>query len=143
MAYLRERRLDEVITGLKQPVLGICIGMQIMCTRSEEGNADCLGIFDETVKKFIHSDFKIPHIGWNTIQHDGNPLFSGLTQNEYVYYVHSYCADTGKNTIATTDYIHSYSAALHKNNFYAVQFHPEKSGATGEKILRNFIEHIH
>ena len=143
MAYLHEHHLDEVIVGLKQPVLGICIGLQIMCAHSEEGNVDCLGIFDEEVKRFNHSDFKIPQIGWNTIQHDGNPLFSGLTQNDYVYYVHSYYVGTGKNTIATTNYIHSYSAALQKNNFYAVQFHPEKSGTVGEKILQNFIEHIH
>ena len=142
MAYLRKHHLDKLIIDLKQPVLGICIGLQLMCAHSEEGNVDCLGIFEEKVKKFIpenHAD-KVPHMGWNTIQHNENPLFCGLSQADYVYYVHSYYAAAGKNTIATTDYIQPYSAALHKNNFYAVQFHPEKSGAIGEKILRNFIE---
>jgi glutamine amidotransferase len=143
MSYLRQHKLDEVIRDLKQPVLGICIGMQLMCKSSEEGgNISCLNIFDEEVKRFIPTKTinKVPHIGWNTVQYCDSPLFKGLSQDTYFYYVHSYCATVGKNTIATTDYIHPYSAALQKDNFYAVQFHPEKSGAMGEVLLRNFLE---
>jgi len=142
MAYLREHRLDNVIKELKQPVFGICIGMQLLCSYSEEGNTECLGIFDEKVMKFSPQEpnIKVPHMGWNTIQHNGNKLFKGISNDEYVYYVHSYYAGVGENTIATTDYVHPFSASLQKDNFYAVQFHPEKSGAIGEKILRNFIE---
>ncbi len=143
MAYLRQHKLDEVIKGLKQPVLGICIGMQLMCKSSEEGgDTSCLGIFDEKVKLFIPAEKadKVPHMGWNTIQYNNSPLFKGLPQDPYFYYVHSYYATVGTDTIATTDYIHPYSAALQKDNFYAVQFHPEKSGAMGEIILRNFLE---
>lgn len=142
MNYLRENKLDKLIVGLQQPVLGICIGMQLLCSYSEEGDTQCLGVFDEKVMKFAPQDLriKVPHMGWNTIQHNQNPLFKGLTQADYVYYVHSYYASIGKNTIATTEYIHPYSAALQKDNFYAVQFHPEKSGAVGETILKNFIE---
>ncbi len=142
MAYLREHGLDKVIKELKQPVFGICIGMQLLCSYSEEGNTECLGIFDEKVMRFSTQDpaIKIPHMGWNTIQHTDNKLFKGINQDDYVYYVHSYYAGTGKDTIATTDYIQPYSASLQKDNFYAVQFHPEKSGAVGEKILKNFIE---
>lgn len=142
MNYLKEHKLDLVIKDLKQPVLGICIGMQLMCKSSEEGGkVECLGIFDEEVKKFIpqlHTD-KVPHMGWNTVQSNGNPLFKGLQDAPYFYYVHSYYATVGRDTIATTDYIHPFSAALHKDNFYAAQFHPEKSGATGEIILKNFL----
>ncbi|MCQ2219453.1 MAG: imidazole glycerol phosphate synthase subunit HisH [Paludibacteraceae bacterium] len=142
MNYLKEHKLDLVIKDLKQPVLGICIGMQLMCKSSEEGGkVECLGIFDEEVKKFIpqlHTD-KVPHMGWNTVQSNGNPLFKGLQDDPYFYYVHSYYATVGRDTIATTDYIHPFSAALHKDNFYAAQFHPEKSGATGEIILKNFL----
>lgn len=142
MAYLRKHKLDEVIRNLKQPVLGICIGMQLMCKSSEEGgNIPCLGIFDEEVKLFIPTETmnKVPHIGWNTVQYQDSPLFKGLPQDTCFYYVHSYYATAGKDTIATTDYIHPYSAALQKDNFYAVQFHPEKSGAMGEILLRNFL----
>lgn len=142
MLYLKEHGLDRVIRDLKQPVLGICIGMQLMCKSSEEGGkVECLGIFDEEVKKFVpqaHTD-KVPHMGWNTVQCQANPLFKGLQADPYFYYVHSYYATVGKDTIATTDYIHPFSASLHKDNFYAVQFHPEKSGATGEVILKNFL----
>lgn len=142
MNYLREHQLDKLIVSLKQPVFGICIGMQLLCSHSEEGNTDCLGVFEEKVMKFSPQDsiMKVPHMGWNTIQHKNNPLFKGLSQEDYVYYVHSYYATVGKDTVATTDYIHPFSAALQKDNFYAVQFHPEKSGAIGEKILKNFIE---
>jgi glutamine amidotransferase len=142
MAYLREHGLDKVIKELKQPVFGICIGMQLLCSYSEEGNTECLGVFDERVMKFSPQNVcvKVPHMGWNTIQHTGNKLFEGINQDDYMYYVHSYFASTGKHTIATTDYIQPYSAALQKDNFYAVQFHPEKSGIVGEKILKNFMK---
>lgn len=142
MAYLRETKLDQVIRDLKQPTLGICIGLQLMCKSSEEGNTQCLGIFDEEVKKFVPTlhEQKVPHMGWNTLEEMNSPLFKNLPQNPFVYYVHSFCASIGQNTIAQTNYIQPYSAALHKNNFYAVQFHPEKSGHIGEIILKNFIE---
>ncbi len=142
MAYLREHKLDEVICNLKQPVLGICIGMQLLCASSEEGNAKCLGVFDEKVLRFAPQDptIKVPHMGWNTISHNGEGLFKGLPENPYVYYVHSFYATVGNDTVATTDYVHPFSASLNKGNFYAVQFHPEKSGEIGEKILKNFIE---
>ncbi len=141
MQYLRERGLDNVIISLKQPVLGICLGLQLMCKHSEEGNTDCLGIFDEEVKLFPASPAqeKIPQIGWNNVYNYKSVLFDGLNDNAFVYTVHSYYAALGKETIATTDYILPYSAALEKENFYAVQFHPEKSGTIGETILKNFI----
>ncbi len=142
MNYLKSHHLDEVIKQLKQPVLGICIGLQLMCERSEEGgNTICLGLFDEEVKRFVSTDrsLKIPHMGWNTLAFEPSPLFAGIEQGAYVYYVHSYFASVGKDTIATTDYITPFSASLQKDNFYAVQFHPEKSGAVGEQILKNFI----
>ncbi len=142
MNYLRERKLDSVICNLKQPVLGVCLGMQLMCSYSEENDTTCLGIFEEKVKKFnspsIH-DFKIPQIGWNNIYDLKTPLFDGLQDGGYCYFVHGYYADLGEHTIATTDYIKPYSSALHKNNFYGVQFHPEKSAEVGQSILRNFI----
>ena len=142
MAYLRETKLDQVIRDLKQPTLGICIGLQLMCKSSEEGNTQCLGIFDEEVKKFVPTlhEQKVPHMGWNTLEEMNSPLFKNLPQNPFVYYVHSFCASIGQNTIAQTNYIQPYSAALHKNNFYEVQFHPEKSGHIVEIILKNFIE---
>jgi glutamine amidotransferase len=142
MQYLRERQLDQLIISLKQPVLGICLGLQLMCKYSEEGNTDCLGIFDEQVKLFstsLTTVHKIPQIGWNNIYDYHSKLFTGVNDNEFVYTVHSYYAALGAATIATTDYIIPYSAALEKDNFYAVQFHPEKSGKVGEQILKNFI----
>ena len=142
MQYLRERQLDQLIISLKQPVLGICLGLQLMCKYSEEGNTDCLGIFDEQVKLFstsLTTVHKIPQIGWNNIYDYHSKLFTGVNDNEFVYTVHSYYAALGAATIATTDYIIPYSAALEKDNFYAVQFHPEKSGKLGEQILKNFI----
>jgi len=140
MQYLKARRLDSLIVSLKQPVLGICLGMQLMCSHSEENNTTCLGIFDEKVRLFPeYAGFKVPQIGWNNIYHLKSPLFDHVTENEYVYFVHSYYAEKSVNSIAVTDYISEYSSAIHKDNFYAVQFHPEKSGEAGQKILENFI----
>ena len=142
MRYLRERGLDHVIHSLRQPVLGICIGQQLLCRHSEESDTDCLGIFDIDVKKFLPTshDEKVPAMGWNKITNLKSGLFKGFTQDEYVYFVHSFYVPLCKFTIASTDYIQPYSAALHKDNFYATQFHPEKSGTVGERILKNFLE---
>jgi glutamine amidotransferase len=141
MHYLKERGLDAVIKNLKQPVLGICLGMQLMCKYSEENTTDCLGIFDEEVKKFSvqHSEFKVPQIGWNNIYNLETDLFRGVSENSFCYFVHSYYADLGEHTIAITDYVQPYSSALQKNNFYGVQFHTEKSAEPGEMILKNFL----
>ena len=141
MAYLREHRLDELIVNLKQPVLGICIGMQLMCRHSEEGDVDCLGIFDTEVKRFQaqQKNDKIPQMGWNTVSQMQTTLFEGINSEEYVYYVHSYYAELCRHTIARTEYLLPYSAALHRDNFYAVQFHPEKSSEVGARILNNFL----
>lgn len=141
MAYLHEKGLDRVIRQLKQPVLGICIGMQLMCAHSEEGDTECLGIFDAKVTKFVAEERaqKIPHMGWNTLTHLGSPLFEGLKEEDFVYFIHSYYVPLADYTIARTDYIHPYSAAIHQGNFHAVQFHPEKSGKVGERILKNFL----
>jgi imidazole glycerol-phosphate synthase subunit HisH len=142
MAYLREHGLDALIKSLTQPVLGICIGLQLMCRHSEEGDTACLGIFDADVKRFLpqrHED-KVPHMGWNTLTNLQTPLFEGVGSGDYVYYVHSYYAAVCEQTIARTDYLHPYSAALHKDNFFATQFHPEKSSAAGERVLTNFMQ---
>ena len=139
MKYLRERQLDRLIVSLKQPVLGICLGLQLMCKHSEEGDTECLGIFNEQVKLFKSGSLKVPQIGWNNIYDYKSILFNNLAENEYVYAVHSYYAALGNETIAKTDYVQPYSAALQKDNFFAVQFHPEKSGLVGQTILKNFI----
>lgn len=140
MAYLRAKGLDKLLISLKQPVLGICLGMQLMCRFSEENNTECLGIFDADVKKFdTSSGLKVPQIGWNNIFHLKSPLFREIPENEYVYFVHGYCVPECNDSIATTNYIENYTSAIHKNNFYAVQFHPEKSGTAGQKMLENFI----
>lgn len=141
MQYLQQSGLDRLIPTLQQPVLGICLGMQLMCSHSEEGDVDCLNIFDAEVKRFLsqkHED-KVPHMGWNTIKNVGSNIFDASLENQFVYFVHSYYVALSKHTIATTDYIQPFSAAIHKDNFYATQFHPEKSGSIGEGILRNFI----
>jgi glutamine amidotransferase len=141
MAYLREHQLDQVIRSLTQPVLGICIGQQLLCSHSEEGNVDCLGIFDAEVKRFTptrHED-KVPCMGWNMIHDTKSELMKGI-EGQYVYFVHSYYVPLCPETIAVADYVLPYSAALHKDNFYATQFHPEKSGSVGERIIRNFLE---
>lgn len=140
MKELKSSGLDKVIKELKQPFLGICLGLQLMCNHSEEGDTDCLGVFNLNVKKFIPSfDAKVPHVGWNSIQQLKGRLFENIADNSYVYYVHSYFAEIGPETCAITDYINPFTASLHQDNFYAVQFHPEKSGAVGEDILKNFI----
>ncbi|MCP4441473.1 MAG: imidazole glycerol phosphate synthase subunit HisH [Aureispira sp.] len=142
MQFLKELGLDQIIPNLKQPVLGICLGMQLLCKQSEEGNIDCLGIIPQLVKQFPNNgQDKVPHMGWNTLTtKSDHPLFRGINPKDYVYYVHSYYAELGEATIAQTDYILPFSAALQYNNFYATQFHPEKSGDVGSKILKNFIE---
>ncbi len=144
MEYLRKHKLDELIVSLKQPVLGICLGLQLMCSHTEERNTKCLGIFDEKVLRFIPKfgeEFitKVPHMGWNTITNLKGDIFAGDMENQYVYFVHSFYAGLGEHTVASCNYINPFSAALQKNNFYATQFHPEKSGEIGAKILKNFI----
>ena len=151
MAYLKARRLDELIRDLRQPVLGICIGQQLLCRHSEEGDVDCIGVFDAEVKRFQpqrHED-KVPCMGWNNLEVRGewrevrdyqvSPLLEGLGEKPYVYFVHSYYVPVCEETIATADYILPYSASMHKDNFYACQFHPEKSGKVGEQIIKNFL----
>ena len=142
MEYLRAHGLDRIIKDLKQPVLGICLGQQLMCSHSEEGDADCLGIFDVPVLKFQpqkHQD-KVPHMGWNTIETTGDGIFMGFSKPEFVYFVHSFYVPVCQWTAARTEYILPFTASLHKDNFYATQFHPEKSGPTGERILKNFLD---
>ncbi|MDE5787336.1 MAG: imidazole glycerol phosphate synthase subunit HisH [Bacteroidaceae bacterium] len=142
MRYLKQHGLDRVIRELRQPLLGICIGQQLLCSHSEEGDVDCLGIFDVPVLRFRpqrHED-KVPHMGWNTIGQTRSPLFRGFEGNKFVYFVHSFYVPECEWTVATTDYIQPFSAALRRDNFYATQFHPEKSGDAGERILQNFLD---
>jgi len=139
MAYLKQHNLDRVITSLKNPVLGICLGMQLMCRHSEEGNADCLGIFDVAVKRFENTQ-KVPHVGWNDITDFKGSLLKGIDKHSYVYFVHSYYAELNVHCTAQCDYILPFSAGIEKDNFFAFQFHPEKSGTVGAKILENFIK---
>jgi imidazole glycerol-phosphate synthase subunit HisH len=139
MKYLREKGLDSIITSLKQPVLGICLGLQLMCRYSEEGDTGCLGIFDANVRLFPPVD-KIPHMGWHNCMTSKGNLFKGVKVSNDLYFVHSYYAEISSFTTATCDYIVPFSAAMQKDNFYATQFHPEKSAEPGEKILKNFLE---
>lgn len=142
MDYLRSHHLDELIRDLQQPVLGICVGQQLLCSHSEEGDVDCIGIFPTEVKRFQpqRHEEKVPAIGWNALNKVSSPLFKDISEDDYVYFVHSYYVPTCEYTIAEADYITPYSAALHKDNFWATQFHPEKSGKVGEQLLRNFLE---
>lgn len=140
MSYLKERNLDTLIKSLTQPVLGICLGLQLLCSSSEENNADCLGVFKAPVKRFPSGTEKVPQMGWNSLTDIKGPLFKGLQNGCFVYFVHSYFAALSEYSAATTEYILKYSSALSRDNFYAVQFHPEKSGKTGEIIIKNFLE---
>ena len=141
MAYLKERNLDQLIVSLKQPVLGICLGMQLMCKHSAENDTNCLGIFEEQVLAFKATEMaqKVPQMGWNNIINLKTDLFNGVPENSFAYFVHGFYAGLGDNTIATTEYIQAYSSGLHKDNFYGVQFHPEKSAEVGEQIIQNFL----
>ena len=139
MRYLQAKGLDLTLRQLRQPTLGICLGLQLMCRHSEENNTPCLGIFDMEVRRFESQSLKVPHIGWNTIQKLSSPLFRGINEESYVYYVHSYYATLGAHSIAESHYAQPYSAAIHRDNFYAVQFHPEKSSQVGAQILQNFL----
>ncbi|WP_417856971.1 imidazole glycerol phosphate synthase subunit HisH [Xanthomarina gelatinilytica] len=139
MNMLKKKGLDLLLPQLKQPVLGICLGMQLLCNHTEEGNTKGLGVFDVSIKRFSNQ-VKVPQMGWNTITNLKSKLFNGISENEYMYLVHSYYAENCKDAIALTQYSLVYASALQKNNFYGVQFHPEKSSLAGEKILKNFIE---
>jgi len=140
MAYLRQRGLDKLIPSLKQPVLGTCVGMQLMCRHSEENDATCMGIFDIDVRRLPGDvELKVPHTGWNSIHSLSSPLTAGLSENDYVYFVHSYAADVCEHTTAVCEYGRPFSAMLHRDNFYAAQFHAEISGNVGQRILENFL----
>jgi glutamine amidotransferase len=139
MKYLTDRGLDQVIRSIEKPMLGICLGLQLMCASSEEGNTKCLGIFKEKVKLFPPEE-KVPHMGWNNFSTLKGSLFNGIEKSNDVYYVHSYYAEVGEDTIAECTYIKNFSSAMQKNNFYATQFHPEKSAEIGEQLLKNFLE---
>lgn len=139
MAYLKERELDKLIAGLTQPVLGICLGQQLMCQWSEEGDTECIGIFDQPVKQFLPDKLKVPHMGWNSLDQVSGDLFPAQLQGAYVYFVHSYYVPECSETAALCNYILPFSAAMQKDNFYATQFHPEKSGDPGQMILSNFL----
>lgn len=140
MSELRKRALDKVIPLIKAPVLGICIGMQLMCSKSEEGDTECLNIFPNKVLKLKGKGIKIPHMGWNSVSDTRSPLFAGIEEGTYLYFVHSFAPDCNEFTASTTEYGELFSSALSKNNFYGTQFHPEKSGEMGERLLRNFIK---
>ena len=141
MQYLRSHGLDKVLLSLVQPVLGICIGQQLMCRHSQEGEGDCLGLFDAEALRFRPERLadRVPPMGWNALASPSSPLFEGFNGGEFVYFVHSYYVPLCQHTIATTDYVLPFSSALHKDNFYATQFHPEKSGSVGERIIQNFL----
>lgn len=143
MKYLKERKMDAMIKEIKQPFLGICLGLQLLCKHTEENDTECLGIFPVNVKRFATEnpqEFKVPHVGWNELEKlSDNPLLKDLPAHPFLYYVHSYYAELSEHTIAQTQYIHDFSAILHRDNYYAVQAHPEKSSRVGEKLLANFL----
>ncbi len=139
MRFLRENGLDALLKSLQQPVFGVCLGLQLLCRHSEENDTDCLGIFDIDVRKF-EPRLKVPQMGWNDLIKMGSPLFDGVSEHSYLYFVHSYYAQLSEHTVAVTDYVNPFSAALQKDNFYALQAHPEKSGKVGERILENFLK---
>ena len=139
MSYLKDRGMDDLIVNLKQPVLGVCLGLQLMCKHSDEGDTTCMGIFDIEVKKFPPED-KVPHMGWNTVGKCNGELFKGINEESYMYFVHSYYAGLSEHTSSETNFIVPFSSGLEKDNFYATQFHLEKSGEVGQLILKNFIE---
>ena len=139
MNYLKERNLDQVLISLKQPFLGICLGMQLMCAYSEENDTPCLGIFDEQARKFLPENL-VPHVGWNNFISRSGSLFERISATDNMYFVHSYYVEIGEDTIATTDYILPFASGLHKDNFYGVQFHPEKSADSGRKLIENFLK---
>jgi glutamine amidotransferase len=140
MRYLEAANLDVLLAELKQPVLGICLGQQLMCSWSEEGATDCIGIFENKVRRFPLAEEKVPHMGWNQLVKPSGTLFKGISEGEYVYFVHSYYVPVSEETAATCNYILPFSAALEKGNYFATQFHPEKSGLTGRRILQNFVD---
>ena len=140
MNYLRQKRLDDTIRSLTQPVLGVCLGMQLLCEHSEENDTPCLGIVPGRVRRFVNANLKVPHMGWNAISEFNSLLFAGVPDNSYVYFVHGFYVERSSDTVAKTNYGTTFAAAMNHKNFYAVQFHPEKSGAVGEKILKNFLD---
>ena len=140
MKYLRERGLDAAIMSLTQPVLGICLGMQLLCANSEENDTKCLGVVPNRVRKFVSQSLKIPHVGWNTVRDLSSNIFDGIEGGEHLYFVHGYYVEPGKETTATSEYEVKFSAAVEHRNFYGVQFHPEKSGDAGQRILENFLK---
>ncbi|SNS21244.1 glutamine amidotransferase [Belliella buryatensis] len=142
MRYLKEKQLDQLIPNLKQPFFGVCLGQQLLCEHSEENDTPCLGVFPVKVKKFVPEnpmDFKVPHVGWNNLFDLKTPLLAGLNDESFVYYVHSYYCELSEYTIASTNYVLDFAGLMHRDNFYAMQAHPEKSGLVGERILRNFL----
>lgn len=139
MSYLRESGLFETIKSLRQPVLGICLGMQLMCESSEENEAECLSIIPYRVRRFSSENVKVPHVGWNVVRSLRSPLFDGIDKDEHFYFVHGYFVEAGEETTATCFYDQEFSAAVQHKNFFAVQFHPEKSGVPGQRILENFL----
>ena len=140
MKYLRQKQLDDTIRSLTQPVLGVCLGMQLLCEHSEENDTECLGIIPGRVRRFANTDLKVPHMGWNSVSEMNSSLFDGVLDNSYAYFVHGFYVERSSDTVATSNYGTTFAAAMNHKNFYAVQFHPEKSGVVGEQILKNFLD---